>query len=704
MSRVIQDSDDELDDDLEVEVQQTEAKDASPKQSDSNTSSTEALRRQIEAAHRAHLQSQFPMTDNQTSAALEDNNQKRKIPPEFDLYSQASGHAAPKKSPITYAKRAKSIFVGSPGDLRHEQNLIDQTSQPGNQQHETYWGLEGTVREAYAQHNPNTMFPEPSSTVPNATLTQQRVLDGILAPVLLGSEVDAGRTSFHPDASIPWSEYLKSPTNTEEQPKSSAQASRHTSLPAPGTLLNDGSDISISQPNRRESLMLVGCLSTQDKSTGMVDNHQELTVFPVDEVAPEATLPQINPFPTAHEPIREKTPASSRSTRKMKRIPSPGPISDDDLADLGLPKEQYKPRPSRSRSLKTNIQESIDYSIRSERATKANRRRKSTPAMTSVASFLSTPERIQQICDMGFTPYTSAKALKQNNGDVTQSVDWLITNRVADDELVCHTSQMSQDDHKQVAASLDPSGYDGDPKDGHTVGGHAIHANLGTELNTMTNKMATAEMNDASSVVHLKSPAKVQVVIPPKSFKATTETAAAPEIPRKKAKRRNTTLDQPKPTANNNAVTEAGIEEKRGRGRPKKAAKTISSTELVLDEKAAGPGDQGRDSPLNCLDGNAQPTLVQQQAVEDTNIAKTSEPVQVASSEKENAKTAIATSSSTPEPQQLPDRPEVEPITPKRAKQPVPREQPLNNIPKVPYRVGLSKRTRIAPLLRVIKK
>ena len=40
MSRVIQDSDDELDDDLEVEVQQTEAKDASPKQSDSNTSST----------------------------------------------------------------------------------------------------------------------------------------------------------------------------------------------------------------------------------------------------------------------------------------------------------------------------------------------------------------------------------------------------------------------------------------------------------------------------------------------------------------------------------------------------------------------------------------------------------------------------------------------------------------------------------------
>jgi hypothetical protein len=40
MSRVIQDSDDELDDDLEVEVQQAEAKDASPKQFASDASST----------------------------------------------------------------------------------------------------------------------------------------------------------------------------------------------------------------------------------------------------------------------------------------------------------------------------------------------------------------------------------------------------------------------------------------------------------------------------------------------------------------------------------------------------------------------------------------------------------------------------------------------------------------------------------------
>ena len=359
MSRVIQDSDDELYDDLEVEVQQVEAKDASPKQSASDASSTgkrknhdlkssvhliqtEALRRQIEAAHRAHLQSQFPMTDNQTSAAPEDNYQKRKAPPDFDSYSKGSGNTASKQQSITYAKRAKGMLDSSPG-YQHDQNLVDQTLQPADQLNKTNWILEGTMREVYAQQNPNAMFPEPSSTVPNATLTQQRVLEGILGPALLGSEVDTGRTSFHPDASIPWSEYLKSPTNTGEQPKSSAQhshVSQHTVLPTSGPSLNDGSDFPVSQSNRRESLTLVGCPLTQDKSTGIVNDHRNLTVFPLDDIALQNSLPQATPLSTTSETTRGETPSSSRNSCKMKRVPSPAPTSDDDLADLGLPKEQ----------------------------------------------------------------------------------------------------------------------------------------------------------------------------------------------------------------------------------------------------------------------------------------------------------------------------------------------------------------------------
>jgi hypothetical protein len=340
-------------------VQRTETKDASPKQSASDASSTgkrqyrtynrcihlyrtEALRRQIEAAHRAHLQSQLPLNDNQTPAALRETHHKRKAPSEFDAYSPSRSSNVSKKTPVTYAKRAKDIFGSSPADLQQDYNQIDQVSQPADQHNGTNWISEGTMREAYAQHNPNAMFPEPSSTVPNATLTQQRVLEGVLAPALLGSDVDTGRAQYHPDASIPWSEYLKSPTNTGEQPKSSTQhshGSQHTSLPATEPLLNDESTLLITEPSRRASLTLVGCLSPQDRSTCMVDP-QDLTMFPTDQVTFETTLTQATPSSVVGEYQRGKTPNSSRNSRKAKRIPSPGPTSDDDLADLGLPKEQ----------------------------------------------------------------------------------------------------------------------------------------------------------------------------------------------------------------------------------------------------------------------------------------------------------------------------------------------------------------------------
>lgn len=283
------------------------------------------------------------MNDNQMPAALEANHQKRKAPAEFDLYSPSKETIPPKKTPVTYGgRRSKGIFGSSPMDLQHDQNLIDQISQLADQTNGENWIPEGTMREAYAQHNPNAMFPEPSSTVPNATLTQQRVMEGVLAPPLLGSDVDVGGAPFQPDASIPWSEYLKSPTDTGEQPKSSAQhshGSQHTSVPTSGPLLNDGSNPSVSQPNRRLSLTLVGCTSTQDMAMGVIDA-QGLTMFPTDEAVFEAMPLQATSSLTVNGSTRGKTPSSSRQTRKVRRSPSPGPISDDDLADLGLPKEQ----------------------------------------------------------------------------------------------------------------------------------------------------------------------------------------------------------------------------------------------------------------------------------------------------------------------------------------------------------------------------
>lgn len=64
---------------------------------------------------------------------------------------------------------------------------------------------------------------------------------------------------------------------------------------------------------------------------------------------------------------------SSARGSSNNNISSDPPRSDDHL--IGLPKEQYKPRPSRSRSEKVTIEVPIDYSTRPEKSTKAKRAR-----------------------------------------------------------------------------------------------------------------------------------------------------------------------------------------------------------------------------------------------------------------------------------------------------------------------------------------
>lgn len=366
---------------------------------------------------------------------------------------------------------------------------------------------------------------------------------------------------------------------------------------------------------------------------------------------------------------------------------------------------RYKPRPSRSRSLKADTQEPIDSSVRPEKTVRASRRIKSTPTNTALTNRPSTPDKIQQICDMGFTPSTSAKALKRNNGDVTQSVDWLITSGVADDELVSHASKMSPRDEKQTARYSDTNKHDGDHYARHVVGKQAMPTDLGTVSDTLTNDTAIALNNTVLPVMDLRSPAKVQVVIPAKSPNSAAEKSATLEISRKETKRKKKTLVQPEPVAPDDAVTEDRTTKKRGRGRPKKVAKPASSVEVVHEDEEEVTQEPVCDSALLSIDGNARPTLARQQAIEDAGTLSIAKSIRGSDSfQLEDRKTAAAISKVTPdEPQELPDRPEVEPITPERVKKLAPREQHLSKA-KVAHRVGLSKRTRIAPLLRVIKK
>lgn len=306
---------------------------------------------------------------------------------------------------------------------------------------------------------------------------------------------------------------------------------------------------------------------------------------------------------------------------------------------------------------------------------------------------------------MGFTPSTSERALKKNNGDVTQSVDWLIINRIADDELGSQTSQMSKIAGAQETANNSVSRQSDNIQGNQTDVKQTLVGTLVATSAITHHSAASAEPHPIAPIADVRSPAKVQVVIPKKSLKSLVETPATSATSLKKAKRRKTTLDLPEPAATDNALNGAKVEKKRGRGRPKKAVKASITTENVQDDQEEAPSEHLRASPPLPVNGNFQINTIQHEPNRHPTTAITAQASYCSeNSQPQAAGSATATSRFTPESSVLPDRPEVEPITPERVKKPTPRDQLSNNRPKVPYRVGLSKRARIAPLLRVMKK
>lgn len=304
----------------------------------------EALRLQIEAAHRAHLQSQFSIQDGQFSGSIEVSVQKRKLPSDFD--TKHPPDQVIRKSQVAYGIQSQDASSSS---LEQQQPILDPTLLSAKTVHGAGWLLEGTMRDAYAEHDPVAMFPEPSSTVPNATLTQQRVMEGVFKPTFLGSDVEGGKTPFQPEASIPWSEYLKSPTDTTEPLKSLSQKStlsQHLLSTASGASPDDKSAFSRSQRQRRESLTLAGFHSQNSSLDGC--NNEKVATSPgcMPPVIAEATQAQLGqratPPPTAQGLARVEMPKSSRSARRENCSQSfESQSDDDDLADPETTNEQY---------------------------------------------------------------------------------------------------------------------------------------------------------------------------------------------------------------------------------------------------------------------------------------------------------------------------------------------------------------------------
>ncbi|RAQ99727.1 hypothetical protein DDE82_007970 [Stemphylium lycopersici] len=556
------------------------------------------------------------------------------------------------------------------------------------------------MRDQYARHEP-AMFPAPSSTVPNATMTQQHILDVVNAAPMLGQGPEMGGPCYYPppEPSVPWSDLMKfTPAEATEQTES-LDHDLPPGFPYSTPLATYQRDdrASPSQRSRRGSSVRLKGTPLRNATAPVQTSitQQELAPLKVDSEMMSDMPPTALPASRRDEP---KSPKSSSHQQKTRATST----SDDELTIIGMPEEQYKPRPSRSRSLKVDTEEPIDYSVRPERAKKISKRRRATAELD--AASVKTPEKIRQICDMGFTPSTTTGALKRNNGDVIQTIDWLVTNNIGHDELAPQsppkskpspqeggkTSALGPEAVQDIMRNLDTYHRDDEspqsiqpamPNEGGTVTGSESASNITTSPNARTQP----------EIAQNTSPTKVQVVIPKKSPKAAaTQATDATSAPAKKTKRRKTTLDQPEPNPVTSmpTSTEAKPEKKKGRGRPKKTATTTAPTEPIKDSSERGTKED--------LPKEIQQSIEPQSATE-----KTGSNIEEAPGDLEPSKTVLSESPAHPNPPSKTTSATAS-ETPERSTKPT-TDSPIPK-GKVPYRVGLSKRARIAPLLRIVKK
>ncbi|KAF1834235.1 hypothetical protein BDW02DRAFT_569248 [Decorospora gaudefroyi] len=707
MSRVVQDSDEELEDDLEIDLpppKQANASDQPPSHNTAHgTGSTESLKRAIEKAHRTHLRSQPSQDEPQSSVSLPEHvSKRRKTAADAEPHNSLAIGSPKRKCAATYGKSPKHVFHNSPTSTAPVENHLGDHAKEVDlaPSKAAGWNLEGTMRNDYADHEP-AMSHEPSSTVPNATMTQQRVLDVVNAPAMLDHESAAGGPRFIPPHDVRFSDVFMS-TEAAEQTESPSRELPPTDSPSPIPLWpsTKNPEVPASQRSVQDSFIhLSGSPLRNEKFRAEDIRGQGGAPFEVNLGVSLDLPPTIPP-----RSQRNEEDGTRKSPRRRKSQVVAAPTSDDDLAAIGLPIEQYKPRPSRSRSLKINMEQPIDFSVRPEKPQKVPRRRKTTTADVHAVK-ITTPEKVQQICDMGFTPSTTTTALKRNDDDVMQTIDWLITNNIGHDELApqspTHTKPASKKDTEtpvidpetiqDIMRNLNEYRRDDaqNPQDVFqpTVASSAV---IPPEPPNDATKSLTTDWPPGGA--QATSPMKVQVVIPKRSPKTVSTPAPdSVDIPNKKAKRRKTTLDEPEPEPEPitaaSARPEVATEKKKGRGRPKNT-KTVVATESIHENSEQGAKEESNDEVLQTI----EPNLPSGRAETASEITP-----------KEMQMLDPAKSKSTIHAPKPPEKsPATASATPERSTKPT-TASPITK-GKATYRVGLSKRARIAPLLRTLKK
>ncbi|KAF2471962.1 uncharacterized protein BDR25DRAFT_342015 [Lindgomyces ingoldianus] len=755
--RVIQDSEDELDEDVESPVGSPPTKDASFEPTSTSltpcepgTVSTGYLNRTIEASNLARFQSE-PMLSIGSGEPFKNGPVSPRIAPEHRSKrrkttmnaspSKSLGSDSERKKPLKLYGRSKSALNSSFHERSQNWHPLNNVEMPTDgslplissaaeesqfclgkavevleyprnnaDPNGTQCGIEGTIRANHEAHDPMTLFPETSSTIPNATFTQQRLLDEVISPAFLGLNPEVDMIPYEPGkSSIPWSDYLKTPLLTPGEGDTEGDSDPDHTQNLPQSSFQPHND---HQPHSRDADMKKvpqGLQSTNASLCSRRNSSVQMKASPlrnaiIQETRSSHVIFDHNANCGSPAPYIAVERAALTNPSKAEQNPGWMPKSKDDLLTVGLPEEKYKARPTRSISLTPGIEEPINYSILPEKGAMKGAKRSKTFGEVHIPADDLTPRQVQEICEIGFTPSTIEMDLKENGSDVHRTLDRLVTNEDAydEDELALPRSS------KAVARAQKSNSK-------------AMERVIGAELTVdevlplqRRGRRVSFSMTAPLELDHDKVPKEVITVdemfhensdiLATSSLKITTSNAKStkPNMSRstdllhdhqgQKAECRKIAPDQPGSALEEHKklLSEPVKAKKRGRGRPRKE-KVVSEEAIGQEENVEGPQDGliERDTkiPSNRPATRDLPKLDEGEGRTET-MSMSIPRLPACTPSPKTSTPALPVPSRTPEQQ---------------SKQASTAHSPLSK-GKVPYRVGLSRRVRVAPLLRVVKK
>jgi hypothetical protein len=179
------------------------------------------LRREIHNAQQELINASFRWNDSSHPASYDQQSPAPHSPSKRRKTSGAEGNTPLVKKP----ERRKTLKTY--GSSRIQRNEISISELFMNREESTYtnennvnrvqveargrnWDLSASIQDDFARHEPVSMFPDASSTIPDNTLTQKRIIDEALSAdkLLPLPNPQVSPPSGNSPSSIPWSDYL----------------------------------------------------------------------------------------------------------------------------------------------------------------------------------------------------------------------------------------------------------------------------------------------------------------------------------------------------------------------------------------------------------------------------------------------------------------------------------------------------------------